>query len=178
MSALDSLEKSLDGVFGNKSPVKLPENGKKAIVQWLPWISVILGVLTLWSAYALYNWARVANDVVDYVNELSRLYGGSTVSASRWSIGIWVSLAVVVVTGVIYLAAYPGLKARKKTGWNLLFYAALLNLVYGLVLLFTDYGGVGSFVGYLIGTVIGLWLLFQIRGAYSGAKATSSAATS
>ena len=170
MSAVDSLEKSLDGVFGSKSPVKLPENGKKAIVQWLPWISVVLGVLTLWGAYALYHWARVANDVVNYVNELSRLYGGSAVTASRWSVGIWVSLIVVAVEGVIYLAAYPGLKARKKTGWNLLFYGALLNLVYGIILLFTDYGGVGNFVGYLVGTVIGLWLLFQIRSAYSGSK--------
>src|SRR3989344_736945 len=99
MSAVDSLEKSLDGVFGSKSPVKLPENGKKAIVQWLPWISVILGVLTLWGAYALYHWARVANDVVNYVNELSRLYGGSAVTGSRWSVGIWVSLIVAAGVG-------------------------------------------------------------------------------
>lgn len=177
MSALDSLEKSLDGVFGAKAPVKLPENAKKTIVQWLPWISVVLGALTLWGAYALYNWARVANEVLDGLNELSRLYGGSGVAATRWSVGIWVSLVVVVIEGLLFLAAYPGLKARKKSGWNLLFYGSLLNAVYGLVLLFTDYGGVGSFVGYLIGTVVGLWLLFQIRSAYSGSKSTSTPAS-
>ena len=47
-----------------------------------------------------------------------------------------------------------------------MFFALLVNLVYGVLVIFTDYGGVGSFIGYLIGSVVGLWLLFQIRDKY------------
>jgi hypothetical protein len=58
-------------------------------------------------------------------------------------------------------------KERRKSGWDLMFYAVLLNTVYGLVLLFTDYGGVGSLIGSLIGTAIGLYFLFQLKPKYT-----------
>ena len=174
MGALDSLEKSLDGVLGSKAPVKLPENGKKTIAEWLPWISLALGLLTLWAAYSLWHWADVADEAVEYVNSLSRAFGGTEVVADRFTAGIWLGLIVVAIEGVLYLAAFPALKARKKSGWNLVFYAALVNIVYAVVLLFTDYGGAGNFILNLIGSVIGLWLLFQIRSVYTGSKATSS----
>jgi hypothetical protein len=176
MGALSSLENSLDGMLGSKAPVKMPENGKKVIAEWLPWISLALGVLTLWSAYAVYHWAHVASAIVDYANSLSKALGGTGVSASRWSIGLWVGLVVLVIEGVLYLAAFPATKDRKKSGWDLLFYAALINIVYGVVILFTDYGGVGNFVMSLVGSVIGLWVLFQIRSVYTGGRSPAKPA--
>lgn len=168
MSTTNSLEKSLEGAF--KSAPKLPEGGKKFLVQYLPFINLILGVLSLWTAYALWQWAHIASGFIDYANNLSRLYGGTAVVKDRLSVTIWLSLAVLAIEGVIYIAAFPGTRAKKKAGWNLMFYALLVNAVYGVVVLFTDYGGVGNFLGYLIGTVIGLYLLFQIRDSYGGGK--------
>jgi uncharacterized membrane protein HdeD (DUF308 family) len=75
---------------------------------------------------------------------------------------------------VVYIVAFPALRARKKSGWDLLFYAALLNIVYGFVTLFTDYGSVGNLVGTIIGSAIGLYFLFQIRSLYLKAPATSA----
>ncbi|HLB66610.1 MAG TPA: hypothetical protein VJJ78_03400 [Candidatus Saccharimonadales bacterium] len=165
MSAVSSLEKSLGDLF--KSAPKLPANGKKALVQYLPWINAILGALMLFAAYSLWHWADKVNNAVDYVNELTRAFGGQEVVGDRFSVGIWIGVVLLVVEAVLYLAAFIPTKARQKKGWNLLFYAMLVNIVYAVVVLFTDYGGAGNLIGYLIGAVIGFYLLFQIRDSYS-----------
>lgn len=166
MAGLSELEKTLDGVFVKNAP-KLPENGKKMLVSWLPWINLVAGILSLWAAYTLYHWAHIANGLINYANQVSQAFGGPAVS-SRLTATVWLGIVVIVVEGIIYLMAYPETKARTKRGWDLMFIALLVNIVYGAVLLLTDYGGVGNFIGSLIGSVIGLWLLFQIRGKYLG----------
>jgi len=167
MAAIKQLKDALNDIFVNKAP-KLPSSAKKLIVEWLPWINLVLGILTLWMAWALWNWAHVANGLIDYANTLSRAYGGGEVVSSRMSVGIWLGLIVLVIEAVLYLAAFPRTKARKKSGWDLLFYAAIVNVVYGAVVFFTAYGGFSNLLGTLIGTTIGLYLLFQIRSSYTG----------
>jgi hypothetical protein len=169
MSAFTSLEKSLDGIFVKQAPA-LPANGKKALVKYLPWINLVLGVVTLWAAYALWHWAHVANNLVDYANSLSAAYGGPQVAVDRMSFGIWLGLIVLAIEGLLYIAAFPATRDRKKSGWDLMFYALLINVVYGVVVLFTSYGGVGSLIGTIIGSGLGLYLLFQIRTSYNSAK--------
>lgn len=164
--AKQSLENSLSELFVKKAP-PLPAGGKKFLVEYLPWINLILGLLALYGAYALWNWAHIASSLINYANSVSAVYGGPAVAADRMSVGIWVGIAVLAVEALLYIAAFPGTKARKKSGWNLLYYALLLNVVYGVVVLFADYGGVGNLFGYIIGSGIGLYLLFQIRSSYS-----------
>jgi hypothetical protein len=162
MVALENLEKSLDGVFGKNAP-KLPENGKNILVKWLPWITLVAGLLSLWAAYALWHLAHLAS----YADQLYQAFGINNTAYDRMSTAIWIGLVILIFQGVVYLLAYPGLRDRKKMGWNLLFYAQLVYIAYGVVMLFSDIrGGVGSLFMSLIGSVIGLWLLFQIRGKY------------
>lgn len=66
------------------------------------------------------------------------------------------------------LLAVPGLKAFKKAGWNLVFYALLINLAYGVIVAFTTYGTFGDLLGAAIGSLIGTYLLFQVRSHFSG----------
>jgi hypothetical protein len=173
MSALQSLENSLEDVFVKQAPA-LPANAKKTIVEWLPWINLVLGILALWAAWALWHWANYANKLVDYANSLSAAYGGPAVATGRLTVTVWLSLVVMAAMAVVYIVAFPALRARKKSGWDLLFYAALLNIVYGFVTLFTDYGSVGNLVGTIIGSAIGLYFLFQIRSLYLKAPAASA----
>lgn len=174
MAALDGLEKSLEGVFVKSAP-KLPEKGKETLAQWLPWINLILGIFTLWAAWSLWQWAHLVNGLANYVNELGQAYGVNTsVAVNELDAAVWLGLIVLTVEAVLYLMAFSATRARQKRGWNLMFYALLVNLVYGIVNIFTSYGGVGNFIGYLIGTVIGLWLLFQIRSKYLGSKTAAS----
>lgn len=166
MASLNQLEDNLESIFVKKAP-KLPEGAKKTIVEYLPWINLVLGLLTLWSAYALWHWAHIANSLVDYANTLNKLYGTGTVVSSRLTVGIWLGLIVLVIEALLYIAAFPGTRDKKKAGWNLLFYALLVNVVYGVVVMFTSYGGFGSLISYVVGSAIGLYILFQIRSSYN-----------
>ena len=77
----------------------------------------------------------------------------------------------------MYLAAFPALNVHKKSGWNLLFLVSFINIVYGVVIMFTNYGGVGNLIGSIIGTFIGWYFLFQIRDYYLGKKAVEAKTT-
>src|SRR4051812_11382904 len=117
MAALDGLENSLKGVFVDSAP-KLPEKGKEALVSWLPWINLVLGILTLWAAYALWHWAHVANNLINSLNDISRAYGGTTVGTRGMTSALWLGLIVLAIEGVLYLMAFPATKARTKRGWD------------------------------------------------------------
>jgi hypothetical protein len=170
MSALQSLETSLDDIFVKNAPA-LPANIKKIIVEYLHYINLIVGVLTLLVAWGLYNAANTVNSVVNSFNNLSVAYGGTKIATSHFTATVWAAIAVLAIEAVIYIAAFPGTRDRKKSGWDLLFYALLINIVYGIVAVFTDYGGVGRLVGSLIGSAIGFYFLFQIRASYTGKSA-------
>jgi len=171
---MQGLEDKLAGPFGKDAPVKLPEGGRKTLVQIMPWLALVFGILQLLGAWSLYHWASAASAVSNYVASVCQVYGTAdcgTGLASRWSVTLWLALVVVLVDAVLLLAAFPGLRDRKKGGWNLVLYSVLLNFAYGIVSLFTNYGSkVGSFIGSLIGLVIGLWILFQIRDSYAAGK--------
>lgn len=177
MAASNQLESKLNDVFGKSAP-QLPTNGKKMLVEWAPWVALVVGVLSLWAAYALWGWAHVASGILDLANSVCNTYGGAacitpTDSMTLW---IWLSLAVLIVEGALYLLAFPGLRAHKKAGWNYLYWGALINLVFVVLNLVSGYG-FQNFFGSLLGSVVGLWLLFQVRDMYMGERARASKAS-
>ena len=56
------------------------------------------------------------------------------------------------------IVALPGLFARKMSGWTFLFYARIVGFVMGLLS--------GAVVSALVGVVISLYILFQVRPLY------------
>ncbi len=178
MGAMDQLEEQLNEVFVKKAPYQLPDNAKKVIVDILPWLNLIFGVLTLLSAYWLYQAATVVDKWVGWANEISQSYGGvAKVETNHLTAMVWLGILVLAIEGVLWIAAFPGVKDKKKKGWNLLFIALLVNIVYGFLALFINvgsYSGISGFFGYALSTAIGLYLLFQIRSAFLGKKATAT----
>ena len=163
---LGNLEDKLAGLF--KAAPKIPENGRKSIVQWLPWISLIFGVVQLLLTLGLWRAGRRVNEFVSSLNEIARSFGVES-STPQLNVFYWIALVFLAASAVVLLLAYPGLRDRKKTGWNWLFYGALLNVVYGVFSIFFDSyygGGVSRFIGAVIGTAISFWLLFQVRDHY------------
>lgn len=161
MKALEPLEKSLNDLFVKNAP-ELPKGGKDFLVQFLPWLGLIGAAVSAWAAWGIYEWTRAAS----VVSEWSRAFGVES-TTTRWSVMLWISLIVILVTAVLYILAFAPLQAKKKAGWNLVFYALLLNVVYGVVSIFSDYGGGGTLIGSLIMAALGGWLLFQIRSRYT-----------
>lgn len=164
MKALQSLENSLNDIFVKKMPA-MPQGAKKAIDTWLPQISLVLGVLVLLMAYTLYHWAHAADSFINYANGLTSLYGGTVLATNHLSFTVWLALALAIVSGLLYIVAYPGVRDHKKSGWDLMFYALLAVVVYAIVNIFTNYGGSYVIID-LIGAAIGLYVLFQLRSNY------------
>ena len=158
MGQLDKLETTLDGVFNKNSPVKIPPEGRKTLAGALWWLALVFGILQLWAAWGYW---RVGH-LIDYANSLSVMYGGDVMSRGL-GLFYYLTLLVLIVVGVLSLLAAPGLKAMRKAGWNLLFYSLLVNVVYGVIRLFSDYGGMGDLFWALASSAIGAFLLFQVR---------------
>lgn len=175
MSALKGLEDPLNDVFVKSAPA-LPKGFKDFLVKIVPWLSLIVGVLSLLSVLSIYRWATRTSDLVDYANDLSRAYGGGDVVTNGWTAMLFVSLAVLAITAILYILAFSPLKNLKKQGWDYLFYALILNLVYGIVIAFTNYGTFGNIIWSLIGSAIGAYFLFQLRAYYIGKEKVAAAA--
>ncbi len=174
MAALDQLEEQLNDVFVKKAPFQIPDEARKTIVNILPWLNLIFGAILLLSALGLYNAAKAVDQWVDYANTIARTYGSAyTQQVNELSWIVWLGIIMLAIEGALWLISFPSVRAKKKSGWNILFIALLINIVYGLLSLFISvgaYGGASGFFGFVISTVVGLYLLFQIRSVFLPAK--------
>lgn len=168
---MKSLEDKMQRYLLNDAPVQIPEGGKKVIVQWAPWISLVIGVLSLLSALSLWKFANDANEILDYANEFGRAYGIQT-SEVNISMFVYISILFIVAQGLLMVLAFRGLRERsKERGWNYLLYSVLASLAYTVFSLFIeDYRGFGSFLFGIIGIVISLYILAQIKSHYKSVK--------
>ena len=125
-----------------KAPFQLPDNVKEWIVQYGPWISIVLMVLLLPVVLLALG-----------IGAILVPFGGVGYATGF----TYVALGTIVQLGLT-VAALPGLFARKMSGWNLLFYARIVGFVIGLLS--------GAVVGALVGVLISLYILFQVRPLY------------
>jgi hypothetical protein len=169
MGQLDKLETVLDEKLNKKAPIKLPPEGRKSLAPNMWWIALVFGLLQLWAAWDLWRLGHVVNDFVDYANTISKAYGGTTVDGLGFF--YYFSLMVLALDAVLLLLAAPGLKAMRKAGWNLLFYSLLVNVAYGVFRMFSGHGGgLDDLVWAVVSSVVGAFILFQVRDFFTGSK--------
>lgn len=163
-----NIEKTMDEYLVKKAPFQIPVNGRKALVSWLPYLALIFGVLSALAAIGLWNTGHNVDEAVRTLNEWGAAYGIETQTA-QLGVVYYISLVAVALQAVLLLVAFPGLKARSKPrGWNIMLYGVGASLAYGVLIAFTNYGSAADLVGSLIGALIGLYLLAQIRSYYKG----------
>ena len=166
MDAIKKIEGKIGLLF--KDLPALPDSSREALVGVWPWIALVFGVLQLLAAWALWNLVRVADNVGVLYSSFYVKYPAAISGMDRTI--IYLGIIVLIVDAVILLMAYPELKKRSRRGWDLLFLGALLNVAYSVVSLFIDSRGFGSFIFSLIGSAVGFYLLFQVRGKYGSVK--------
>ena len=133
----------LDYYLVTKAPIQIPEQGKEWLVKYGPWIVVVFAVLSLPLLFALLG--------------LSALVAPFT-GGVGYATGFGILALGGLVELVLMLMALPGLFGRKMSGWNLLFYANLVGIASRLL--------AGAIVAAVLGGLISLYILFQVRPLY------------
>lgn len=151
-----------------KGAPALPKKAKDTIVEILPYLVLVLGVLQVLAALALWRAADAAEKLSDFANSLSAYYGGPAAVSTFDKTVIYLGVVLLAVEAVLMLMAFSPLQKRQRRGWSLLFLVGLIQVVYAVALIFVDTYGVGSFIFSLLGAAIGFYFLFQIRDHYKG----------
>ena len=146
MTTSDQAPKDLIGFFDfylvKKAPFQLPKEVKEFLVKFGPWIALVWLVLSLPALLVMLG-----------IGTAFMPFGGAV-----YSVG-FTYVSVVLLAQLLLLAlALPGLFKRKMSAWRLMFYSQLIGIVSSLLM--------GSIFGAIIGGLIGLYILFQIRPLY------------
>lgn len=143
-SSLNQLEVTLEEYFVKKAPT-IPENIKEIIVNFAPWITLVILIITL--------------PAVLFVFGLGTLLAPfSFLGGIQAGFSYTLSMIVLAISLVLEALAIPGLFKRSKGGWNLVFYASIINAVSNLISF--------NIVSLIIGTLITWYILFQVKSYY------------
>lgn len=142
---LNQLEDTLELYLVKKAPA-LPTNAKEIIVKFGPWITLILFVLSLPLVLALFGLGA-------FLAPFSFMGGLSA------GFNYTLAMVVLAVTLVLEGLAIPGLFKQQKRAWYLMYYAVLLGALSNLLQI--------NIFSFIIGTLISLYILFQIKSYYT-----------
>lgn len=157
MEFVKKAEDKLAGIF--KGAPKLQGNTKESLVKIWPWLALVGAILQALAVLTIWRWAHNIND---YYRDI-----GVNVVGNRLTFWIWVSIVVLAAEAVLLFMAFPKLRRREKSGWDLLFLVGLINVLYAVVSLFSDYGsGIFSLVWNVFVAAVLFWLLFAVREKY------------
>ncbi len=126
----------LEYYLKDKAPVQVSKAGREAIVEWGPWIELILLLLSFPSLLLAFG-----------ANNTGSAYGGINIS--------WLFLLAQLILQAISL---PGLFARKKQGWTFTFLAVGASVVSSLL----SFNLLAAIVVFLAG----MYILFQVKSYY------------
>ena len=140
----------LDFYLVKKAPFQLPDGVKEAIVKYGPWIAVVLLVLSLPLLLLALGISAIAVPLAAGTGQIGAALG-------------FLTLPLLLVTLGLEVAALPGLFARKMMGWKLIFYARLISIAWSVLQL--------AIISAIVGGLISLYILMQIRPLYNGAPA-------
>ena len=140
---MKEFEAQLAGWFA-KFP-HLPAGAREFIVKVSPWLAVIFLI-------ALLPFILIALGLGTIAAPFAFLNGVG--SGASYGIGLIFTIASII----LWALSIPGLFKRHRSGWEFSFYGVLLNFVQGLVAV--------NILSAIIGAVIGLYILFEVKEYY------------
>ncbi len=144
-TSLKQLEDILELYLVKKAP-SLPTGAKEAIVKFGPWIVLIILIMTLPLVLAVLGLGSLFIPI-------------SYMGGVNSGVGYTASLVLMFITLILEAVALPGLFRREKRSWNLVYYATLIGAVQSAISF--------NLVGLIVGSLISLYILFQIKSYYT-----------
>lgn len=129
--------------FGKLPPISA--GAREAIVNITPWIALIFGILGILASLAGFG-------ILTAFSPFMMLGGG--VSYAGMSI---IQAVIGLIGSVLLLMAFPGTRARKRKGWDLLFYSQAVDILSAIIAV--------SLTG-IVFSLVAFYLLFQIKSYY------------
>jgi hypothetical protein len=145
-SYVKSLESTLEVYLVKKAPYTLPPQFKEFIVQYGPWILLVLLVLSVPIILALIGLSTL-------LLPFSSPKAGITASPLNL-----ITTILTLVTLFFELISLPGLFKRQRQGWYLFFYSTLFSILENLVSF--------NILGLILGSLLSLYILFQVKEYY------------
>lgn len=139
----EQLQSMLEEWFKKLPP--LPANAVEGLFKIAPWIALVFGVIGVLGSLSGFG-------ALTFLAPLAAMGGAS----NYYGLGI-ISTVGWLVSSVLMLLAFTGLKDGKMSGWNLLFWSEVVSVVASLVVFS---------LGTIVGAAIGFYLLFQIKPKY------------
>lgn len=139
----NQLESILEKWF--KQLPSLPPNSINALVSITPWIALVFGILGVLGAISGFG-------LLSFLAPLAALAG----TTRNYGLGMILTIGWLV-SSVMMLLAFPGLKAGKANGWNMFFWSEVVNAI-------TSAAAIS--IGSIVGAAIAFYLLFQIKSKY------------
>ena len=141
---MKNLIDKLEFYFGKKAP-QLPEEFKTLLVKIMPYAAILAILSVIPAIFTLVGLGTIFRGFYGY-----EYYRGMNL--------LIVSQIIVLV---LYAIAIPDLFNKKAKGWNFMLYAVLVNIIGFL-------STPDNIAGVVIGIIIGLYILFQIKPHYFG----------
>ncbi len=174
---MDALVKPIEQLLGPlfRGLPSIPENSKRALVKYWPYLALIFGILQLFAVWGLWQLGHTTNALINYANDLSIAAGNGSVTPA---LGVFYYMGVIslAVDAIILLLAFGPLRAYSKKGWDLLVLGGVLNLLYGVLITFDSRygGGFGDLLWALVASAVAFYFLFQVRDYYTGVKSIAT----
>ncbi|SRR5260221_2169375 len=123
----------------------LPKNARDVLVRITPWVALIFGILGILGSLAGLGILTALSPFVMLGNGI----GGTATSL--------LTAVLALISSALLLSAFPGTKAHKMQGWNMLFWSEVVSTL-SSILLISVTGVIGAFIGF--------YLLYQIKSYY------------
>ncbi len=141
---MKKLDDTLEEYLVKKAPA-LPDSVKEVIVSVGPWVMLVLVVMSLPLLLFVFGLGAVVAPFA---------FLGGIQAGTSFGVTMIVSLAALVLE----IIALPGLFKRHMGSWRLLYYSTLITAAGNLISF--------NLGGLIIGTLLSLYILFQVKKLY------------
>ncbi len=142
----------------------LPTTWRKWLAGNVWWIVLVGVIISAFGIFSLFSALSFLTATTNYYGAVLQ-EAGVQVHGSLWSVSIYISIALLVVTVVLEAMAISPLKTQNKKGWDLMFLAYLIGIASSVISALLNLE-IMSLIGAAISAVIGAYFLFEIRSYF------------